>query len=151
MQVNVGDAITYTPVAYYNTTGQADATTVTSHGGDRTVWEAPNATDSPDVSLPFDGAGIQARVVRLRVTVPPTSVGSLTRRDAYDATLVCDRSKPIDYLFMNRSISPSKRYSTLNEVLYIFNDVYVSYDNLLLMLHGQGASLSSGDKKSANS
>lgn len=76
----MSDGITYTPIAYYNTTGQADTNTVTSHGGDRTVWEAPNATDSPDVSLPFDGAGILARVVRLRVTAPPTSVGSQTTR-----------------------------------------------------------------------
>ena len=62
--VNVNDAnyVVYTPVAHRGTPDQADSATVTSHGGNKTetVWAAPNATDSPDASLPFDGAGITA-------------------------------------------------------------------------------------------
>ena len=66
--VNVNDPnyVVYTPVAHRGTPGQADAATVTSHGGNKTetVWAAPNATDSPDASLPFDGAGITAGPTR---------------------------------------------------------------------------------------
>lgn len=91
-QVDDPAFITFTPIAYYNTPGHANASTVKVHGGDQTIWDAPNATESPDASLPFDGAGITASVIRLTVTVPPISVG-VRKRSARRATGAIDWSR----------------------------------------------------------